>query len=244
METCIKVCNLDSFYGKKKALDDLSFELEQGKCLGILGSNGAGKTTLIRNIMGVIPPKEGKVFTLGMDASKSFTKIGSLSGYLPEGSSVFLNMRLNDYLMFCAKLRELDNPQEAVDRVIEMMELTDEKNTKLRKFSKGMIQKAKIASAIVHRPKLLILDEPTDGLDISTTNAFVKYINDFVADGLTVIICSHLPDVIDNVCTDILFINKGKKCFEGTKEEFLKLGSGSISSAYQALYDYTRGSKN
>jgi ABC-2 type transport system ATP-binding protein len=242
VETCIKICNLDCYYGKKKALDSFSFEIEQGKCLGILGPNGAGKTTLIRNIMGVIPPNKGVVYTLGLDASDSFVEIGRLSGYLPEGSSVFMNMTLYEYLLFYAKLREVDNPGEAVDSVIEMIELTEEKNTKLKKFSKGMIQKAKIASVIVHNPKLLILDEPTDGLDISTTNTFVEYINGFVEDGLTVIICSHLPDVIDRVCTDILFIDKGTKLFEGSKEEFLKLGDGTVSSAYQAIYD-KRGEK-
>ncbi len=243
METCIKVSHLDCYYGKKKALDDFSFEIEQGKCLGILGPNGAGKTTLIRNIMGVIPPKKGQVITLGYDASECFTKIGSISGYLPEGSSVFMNMTLYEYLLFFARLREVENPEGAVAAAIETVELTDERNTKLRKFSKGMIQKAKIASVIVHNPKFLILDEPTDGLDISTTNTFIKYINEFVKKGLTVIICSHLPDVIDRVCTDILFIDSGHNLFCGTKEEFLKQGDGSVSSAYQNVYDRRRAQK-
>ena len=240
MESCLMVSGLNSYYGKKKALENLSFATEQGKCLGILGPNGAGKTTLIRNIMGVIPPEKGTVTTLGYDASEAPNEIGRLTGYLPEGSSVFMNMSLYNYLMFFAKLRVVENPEAAVESAIEMIELTEEKNVKLRKFSKGMIQKAKIASVILHSPKLLILDEPTDGLDISTTNTFVKYINDFVKGGMTVIICSHLPDVIDRVCTDILFIDKGTNLFYGSKEEFLKQGDGTISTAYQAIYDRGR----
>ncbi len=237
MDTCIKVNGLNYSYGKKKALDSLSFEMGQGKCLGILGPNGAGKTTLIRNLMGVIPPAPGVIQTLGFDASTSSEKICELSGYLPEGASVFLNMTLYKYLEFFAKLRGVKHIDKAIMSVIELMDLTEEKNTKMKRFSKGMLQKAKIAAMIVHTPKLLILDEPTDGLDIATTTTLVNYINDFVKAGMTVIICSHLPDVIDRVCTDILFINKGKQIFFGAKEEFLSKGQGSVSSAYQSILD-------
>lgn len=241
METCVKVTNLECYYGKKKALSNVTFEIEKGKCLGILGPNGAGKTTLIRNIMGVIPPEKGRVTTLGYDAFESKDNICALSGYLPEGASVFMNMTLYKYLTFFAKLRGVSNTDEAVMSVIRLMDLEDEKNVKLKKFSKGMIQKAKIAAVIVHKPLLLILDEPTDGLDIATTNILVNYIKSFVEEGLTVLICSHLPDIIDRVCTDIIFINKGSQIFFGTKKDFLSMGEGDVSSAYQAILDGKEG---
>ena len=237
MDTCVKVSGLSYSYGKKKALDNLSFELEQGKCLGILGPNGAGKTTLIRSLMGVFPPSPGVIQTLGYDAAISREKISELSGYLPEGASVFLNMTLYKYLEFFAELRGVEHVDKAVTSVIELMDLTEEKDAKLKKFSKGMLQKAKIAATIVHAPKILILDEPTDGLDIAATNTLVKYMNGFVSAGMTVLICSHLPDVINRVCTDILFINKGKQIFFGKKEEFLSKGQGDVSSAYQNILD-------
>ncbi|MCR5638968.1 MAG: ABC transporter ATP-binding protein [Lachnospiraceae bacterium] len=237
MEMCVKVTGLECYYGKKKALSDINFSLEKGKCLGILGPNGAGKTTLIRNIMGVIPPKKGKVNTLGFDASENEEEICAFSGYLPEGASVYMNMTLYKYLTFFAELRCVDNADEAVMNIIKFMELEDEKDTKLKKFSKGMIQKAKIAAVIVHKPRLLILDEPTDGLDISATCVLVNFINGFVKDGLTVLICTHLPDIINRVCTDILFINKGKQLFFGTKQDFLSKGDGDVTSAYQVILE-------
>ncbi len=237
MEICIKVSGLECSYGKKKVLNNVSFEVEKSKCLGILGPNGAGKTTLIRNIIGVIPPEKGIVNTLGFDASEAKDSICAFSGYLPEGASVFLNMTLYKYLTFFAGLRCVENVHEAVMEVIKLMDLSDEKDVKLKKFSKGMIQKAKIAAVIVHKPELLILDEPTDGLDIAASNMLVNYINDFVKEGLTVLICSHLPDIIDRVCTDILFIHKGTQLFYGSKSDFLSKGKGDVSSAYQAIID-------
>jgi len=220
-EKAIWVNQLSTYYGKKKILRNISFELDKGECLGILGPNGAGKTTLIRSMMGVLPDYEGQMKILGYAPKKSSDEISRLAGYLPEGTSVYSNMDLVTYLTFFAKLRDAKQPEKTACEAIELVGLQDYAGEKLAKFSKGMIQKAKIAAAILHKPEFLILDEPTDGLDMATTTALLDYLQELKEKGMTIVICSHLPNVIRHICSSILLMNEGTIGFFGGVEEFI-----------------------
>src|ERR1051326_4765704 len=163
----IKVENLVKLFGTKRAVDGISFCVERGEVLGFLGPNGAGKSTTMRMITGFIPPSDGKVSVGGFDVATDPIKAKRLLGYLPENAPVYVDMTVRSFLSFCAELSGLhgDACKKAINRVIEMCFLEPVLHQSVDTLSKGYRHRACLAQSIIHDPEVLVLDEPTDGLD-------------------------------------------------------------------------------
>ena len=162
----IKVQNITKLYGSQKALDDVSFEINSGEIVGFLGPNGAGKSTMMKIMTGFIPPSQGDVFINGKSILENSLEVRKIVGYLPEHNPLYLEMYVKEYLQFMASIH-LPKKQlkSRVKEIIELTGLTVEQNKKLGSLSKGYRQRAGLAQALIHDPEVLILDEPTTGLD-------------------------------------------------------------------------------
>ncbi len=205
----IEVKNLTKYYGRFKAIDNISFEVQKGKILGILGPNGAGKTTVMNIISGYKQASTGNVIVAGIDVDKAPQKVACHIGYLPENPPLYSYMRVKDFLKFCAKIRKVTKTEDAVNYAMEATNISDRKNDFISSLSKGYKQRVGLASAILHKPDILILDEPTVGLDpkqiIETRNLIKHFTNSH-----TVILSTHILSEVQILCTHVAIMNSGK----------------------------------
>jgi len=209
----LEVKNISKSFASLKAVDDVSFSIEEGDVLGLLGPNGAGKTTTIRMIMNIIVPDSGSV-TLLKNSEENST---NLIGYLPEERGIYRKMKLVDVLLFLAKLKEMKmhDAKEQIDYWLERLDLIKWKKKKIEELSKGMQQKLQFIATILHKPKLLILDEPFLGLDPINTNLIKEIILELKAGGTTIIFSTHQMESAEKLCNKIILINKGKVILSG-----------------------------
>ncbi|HVN15014.1 MAG TPA: ATP-binding cassette domain-containing protein [Anaerolineales bacterium] len=214
----IRVNGLTKDYGSRRAIDHLTFEAEQGEILGFLGPNGAGKTTTMRILTGYMPPTDGEAVVAGYDVMSESIEVRRRVGYLPETVPLYTDMGVFDYLKFMADLRHLPDGEERADEVLEMVGLVDRANSMIGKLSKGMRQRVGLAQALLHRPEVLILDEPTIGLDPGQVVEVRKLIQD-VGKERTVLLSTHILSEAQNICDRVLIINKGKIVAEDTPEK-------------------------
>ncbi len=211
----IKVSDLTKNYGARRAIDGLNFEARQGEILGFLGPNGAGKTTTMRILTGYMPPTSGNVNIAGFDVFKESLEVRKRVGYLPETVPLYTDMTVFDYLKFMADLRHIPNGDEVVDETLEMVGLEDRSEGYVGNLSKGMRQRVGLAQALLHRPEVLILDEPTIGLDPVQIIEVRNVIRE-VGKERTVILSTHILSEAQQMCDRILIINKGKIVVEDT----------------------------
>lgn len=209
----IEVRNVSKFYGNFLALDDISFEIGAGEIVALLGPNGAGKTTTMRILTGFMPPTKGDVKIDGMDISEDASKVKSLIGYLPENPPVYPELTVREYLSFIAEIKgvEKNRINERVDQSIEMADLKNRKNTMIGFLSKGLKQRVGIAQSIVNSPKVLVLDEPTVGLDpvqVVEMRSFIKGLAS--REKRTIILSTHLLTEAQEICEKAIIINNGK----------------------------------
>ena len=205
--------DVSRFYGKFKALDKISFAINKGDIVALLGPNGAGKTTTMRILTGFLPPSEGKTSIDGMDIFDEPETVKTMLGYLPENPPLYPELTVLEYLRFVAELRRV--PKESIDknvnRAIDMTDLGDRRNTMIGYLSKGLKQRAGIAQAIVNSPKVLVLDEPTVGLDpvqvIDIRNLIKKLAHE---ENRTVILSTHILAEAAEICSKAIIINNGK----------------------------------
>jgi len=222
----IKVSNLTKDYGPRRAVYNLSFSVEKGEIVGFLGPNGAGKTTTMRILSGYMPPSSGKVEIGGYDILDESIKARQIIGYLPETVPLYTDMTVFDYLKFMGQLRKVKHIDDRVDEVLDMVHLEDRADSLISRLSKGMRQRVGIAQALVHKPEVLILDEPTIGLDpaqIIDVRAIIKEIGK----EHTVLLSTHILSEAQNVCDRVLIINKGQIAAEDTTEHLQSLLTGS-----------------
>jgi len=223
----IEVKNLVKKYGKTTALNGISFELEEGEIVGILGPNGAGKTTLLRVIVDFLNPTSGSVVIDGLDVAKSKfkQKIKNRIGYLPEHTPLYNDMTVSEYLEFIGKMQEIDNERldEKIANVVEKCGLKEKKNAEISTLSKGYKQRTGIAQALIHDPKIVILDEPTTGLDPNQRIEIRELIKE-IGKSKTVILSSHILSEVQATCSRVLIINKGGIVADGTPEELERKG--------------------
>jgi len=223
----IEVKNLVKKYGKTTALNGISFELEEGEIVGILGPNGAGKTTLLRVIVDFLNPTSGSVVIDGLDVAKSKfkQKIKNRIGYLPEHTPLYNDMTVSEYLEFIGKMQEIDNERldEKIANVVEKCGLKEKKNAEISTLSKGYKQRTGIAQALIHDPKIVILDEPTTGLDPNQRIEIRELIKE-IGKSKTVILSSHILSEVQATCSRVLIINKGEIVADGTPEELERKG--------------------
>ncbi|PWH14617.1 MAG: MFS transporter [Anaerolineae bacterium] len=213
----IRVNELSKTYGLRKAVDNISFEARQGEILGFLGPNGAGKTTTMRILTGYMPPSSGEAIVAGYDVVNESLEVRKRVGYLPETVPLYTDMTVFDYLKFMADLRHLPNSEERVEETLEMVGLLERAEGYIGNLSKGMRQRVGLAQALLHRPEVLILDEPTIGLDPAQIIEVRNIIRE-VGKERTVMLSTHILSEAQQLCDRILIINKGKIVAEDTPE--------------------------
>lgn len=201
-------------YDKHVAVDKVSFNVPEGRIFGLLGPNGAGKTSLIRIITTITRADEGRVFLAGEPInSRTPTKIG----YMPEERGLYKKMKVGEHLMYLAQLKGLSkrDAKAAIETWFDKFEITDWWNKKVEELSKGMQQKIQFIATVIHRPKLLILDEPFSGLDPINTNLIKDEIYQLKQEGISIIFSTHRMEQVEEVCEEIVLINKGKNILQG-----------------------------
>jgi ABC-2 type transport system ATP-binding protein len=224
----IQIENLSKRYGAQKAVDNISFSVKTGEILGFLGPNGAGKSTTMKIITGYLALGDGDVIINGTSLKNSGDEIKKHIGYLPENNPLYLDMPVIDYLAFCAALQGVAMV-EIAGRVREMVKvcgLNVEKHKKIGELSKGFRQRVGLAQAMIHNPEILILDEPTTGLDPNQIVEIRKLIRELGKEK-TVILSTHILPEVEATCDRILIINKGKIVADGTSETLRKQASGT-----------------
>lgn len=205
----IKVNNITKIYGTQRALDDVSFDVNEGEITGFLGPNGAGKSTMMKIITCYIPPTEGIVNVCGYDINENSLEVRQNVGYLPEHNPLYLDMFVKEYLEFIGRLHQLKNIKECVKEMIELTGLQVEQNKKIGALSKGYRQRVGIAQALIHDPKVLILDEPTTGLDPNQL-AEIRNLIKKIGKQKTVMLSTHIMQEVEAICDKVIIINKGK----------------------------------
>lgn len=236
----ITVQNVTRKFGKFKAVDNLSMTVPQGQVLGFLGPNGAGKTTTMRMISGFLTPSEGKIDVCGFDVVENPVQVKQKIGYMPEQASSYPDMTVLSFLNFIAEARSLDGSakEKAVDRVIDEIALSDVLYQTIDTLSKGFKRRVGLAQALVHDPAVLILDEPTEGLDPNQKREIRALIRRIKQDK-AIIISTHVLEEVEAICTRAVIIDKGKIVLDGTPRELLAL-SESHRLLYFLIPDYQR----
>lgn len=205
----IKVKDISKLYGQQKALDEVSFEINRGEIVGFLGPNGAGKSTMMKILTGYLSANQGEVFINDLLLSEHLIKLKSAIGYLPENNPLYLEMYIREFLTFVAKLYGVKNTSGRVEEMIELVGLTQEQHKKIGALSKGYRQRVGLAAAIIHDPDVLILDEPTTGLD---PNQIVEIRNliAHIGKNKTVLLSTHIMQEVEAMCNRAIIINQGE----------------------------------
>lgn len=220
----VEVSNVTKRYGNQLALDDISFSAEKGQVLGFLGPNGAGKTTMMRIITGIIPASSGRVMVNGVDVLEDSLRVRERIGYLPENNPLYTDMYVKEYLRFVAKLYNVKKPGSRVDELVSLTGLDREQHKKIASLSKGFRQRVGLAQALIHDPDVLILDEPTGGLD---PNQILEIRNLIASAGKekTVMLSTHIMQEVEAICDRIIIIKSGKIVANDTRENITGLTS-------------------
>ncbi|MFQ6125983.1 MAG: ABC transporter ATP-binding protein [Candidatus Heimdallarchaeota archaeon] len=215
-QSALRVSNLTKFYGNFKALDSVSFSVEAGWIYGYLGPNGAGKTTTIRTMLGLLRPDEGEVQITGVNPYKNPVQTLQIVGYAPELPNLQTFFNGEQLLDFTGKIFGLSHKvrRDRVKQLLQLVGLKDVKK-KIGKYSKGMVQRLSIAQSLINNPTILIMDEPTIGMDPEATAHFRDLITNFPKEGKTVFISSHLLGEVQRICTHVGVIDKGKIIVDG-----------------------------
>jgi ABC-2 type transport system ATP-binding protein len=213
----IQVESLIKDYGARRALDSISFHANQGEIVGFLGPNGAGKTTTMRILTGYMPPTDGTAVVAGYDVVEESLEVRRRVGYLPETVPLYNDMTALEYLKFMADLRQLPNSEDRAYESLEIVNLDERANSYIGTFSKGMRQRVGLAQALLHRPEVLILDEPTIGLD-PTQVVEVRNVIREIGKDRTVLFSTHILSEAQQICDRVLIINKGQIVAEDTPE--------------------------
>ena len=206
----IHVENISKIYGTQKALDQISFSINEGEIVGLLGPNGAGKSTLMKIITCFIPPTSGNISVYGNNIFDNPLEIRRNIGYLPEHNPLYLEMYVREFLEFAAGIYNLGKQtKQRVEEIIELTGLTKEANKKIGQLSKGYRQRVGIAQALIHDPKVLILDEPTTGLDPNQLEEIRQLIKK-IGEKKIVMLSTHIMQEVEAICSRVIIINSGK----------------------------------
>lgn len=223
----ITVENITKIYGSQKALDQVSFSINEGEIVGLLGPNGAGKSTLMKIITCFIPPTSGNVEVYGNNIFDNPLAIRQNIGYLPEHNPLYLEMYVREFLEFVAGIYNLGKQtKQRVEEIIELTGLTKEANKKIGQLSKGYRQRVGIAQALIHDPKVLILDEPTTGLDPNQLEEIRQLIKK-VGQTKIVMLSTHIMQEVEAICSRVIIINSGKIVADDKTENIHSLQKNS-----------------
>ena len=219
----IEVKNITKKYGSFTAVDNISFKIEEGEIIGLLGPNGAGKSTTMNMITGYIEPTEGEIKVEGYDISKKPKKAKAQIGYMPEGVPLYSDLTVKEFVTYMAELKKVDRKtrKEKVEKIIEQTGLKDVEKKLTRNLSRGYKQRVSMAAALVGEPKILILDEPTVGLDPKQITEIRSLIKE-LGKTHTIILSSHILSEVSQICNKVIIINKGKIVAIDTPENLEK----------------------
>jgi ABC-2 type transport system ATP-binding protein len=219
-QAAIEVKGLDRYFGPIHAVRDISFSVHRGEVLGFLGPNGAGKSTTMKMITGFLEPSSGTVLVNGHDVVDDPIQVKSCIGYLPEGAPSYGEMSVIHFLNFIAEIRGYNGAEKhkRVEDVIKEINLDSVVNQSIETLSKGFKRRVGVAQSILHDPEILIMDEPTDGLDPNQKHEVRNLIKDMAKDK-AIIISTHILEEVDAVCTRAIIIANGKILFDGTPSE-------------------------
>ena len=231
----IKIENLVKSFGPKRAVDDISFTVERGEVLGFLGPNGAGKSTTMRMITGFMPPSAGTVTVGGYEVTESPIEAKRLIGYLPENAASYPDMTVEGFLKFAAELRGLAGQarKKAVQRVIDLCFLDSVLHQSIDTLSKGYKHRTCLAQALIHDPQVLIMDEPTDGLDPNQKHEVRNLIRELGANK-AIVFSTHILEEVDAACTRAIIIDRGRIVANGTPEELRSMSALAGAVTLQA----------
>jgi ABC-2 type transport system ATP-binding protein len=221
----IQVEGFTKRYGQRVAVDNLTFHAERGEIVGFLGPNGAGKTTTMRVLTGYMPASEGKVVVAGYDVFTQSLEARKHTGYLPESVPLYTDMSVWQYLDYMAELRQVPHRDDRVEEVMAAVHMSDRANSIIGNLSKGMRQRVGLAQALVHKPDVLILDEPTIGLDPAQVRDVRELIQEIGKDR-TVLLSTHILSEAQAICNRVLIINKGKIVAEDAPDKLRSRLSG------------------
>jgi ABC-2 type transport system ATP-binding protein len=225
---------LSKRFGEKIALDGVTLEVQQGDLFGLFGPNGAGKTTLLRILTGQLEQDSGTAQVIGLDVRSDPLGVKRLIGIVPEVESPPTYLTAYEYLYFVAKIRKIKNIDKKIDRWFDFFDLQDARDVICRDLSKGMRQKIMLASAFIHEPKLLFMDEPFINLDPIYQRKLREYLLGYVKDGGTVFMCSHLLEIAERLCNRAAIISEGRMVKSGTMAEIVK-GEKTLEDVFLKL---------
>jgi ABC-2 type transport system ATP-binding protein len=233
----LEVTSIAKSFGAIKAVKDISFKVDKGEVLGFLGPNGAGKTTTMRMITGFLPPTSGTAIVCGYDVTKDPVEVKKRIGYLPENAPAYHSMTVMEFLGFAADMRGYHGGEkkDKVDAAVEKCRLQGVRHQSIGTLSKGYRQRACFAQAILHDPPILIMDEPTDGLDPNQKHVVRTMINE-MASQKAIIVSTHILEEVDAVCTRAIIISSGIIVANGTPAELRsRSGTGRLEDIFRML---------
>jgi ABC-2 type transport system ATP-binding protein len=231
--------NLVKKFGKFRALDGLSFEIEEGSIYGFVGANGAGKTTTMKIVAGLLEATSGRVILDGADISQNPNEVKKKIGYMPDFFGVYNDLKVNEYMDFYAGVHGVPrNEREKIsEQLIELVNLSDKKHSYVDVLSRGMKQRLCLARSLIHNPRLLILDEPASGLDPKARVEMKEILKELCGMGKTILISSHILSELSEICTSIGIIEKGRMIASGSVDEIVKKASCNKTIRVSVLGD-------
>lgn len=237
MHTTLSIKNLTKTFGGIDAVKDVSFKAQTGEIIALLGPNGAGKSTLMNMITGYLAPTSGEIEVLGKNISQDALFAKKNIGFLPEGAPLYPDMKVKTFLNYMAELRGLkgSSKKQRLEEVAQIAKITEIMDQKIETLSKGYLRRAGFAQSIISDPEILLLDEPTDGLDPNQKEHMRRLIAD-MKKNKTVLISTHLLDEAESIATRIILINRGQILVDGTLKDILfKAGTDNLEKAFSTL---------
>jgi ABC-2 type transport system ATP-binding protein len=241
----IETQNLVKKYGDKLAVNDVSFTVQGGEVFGFLGPNGAGKTTTIKMIVGLLQPTSGMVKVAGFDVQAQPLQAKAASGYVPDTPNLYAKLSGRELLRFVGDLYNLDRQQVAqrTEELLRVLDLAEAADNTIDSYSHGMQQKASLAAALMHDPRVLVLDEPTVGLDPKSARLIKDLLRQMAERGAAVFLSTHILEIAERMCDRIGIINKGKLVAVGTMAELRSLGKAGEVSLEDIFLGLTGGAE-
>ncbi len=242
-ENLIEARNLTKRYGDKVAVDNISFDVYGGEVFGFLGPNGAGKTTTIKMIVGLLQPTSGTVHVAGYDVQAQARLAKASSGYVPDTPNLYAKLTGRELLRFVGDLYDLDRQQVArrMEELLRMFELINAADDTVDSYSHGMQQKTSLAAALMHDPKVLVLDEPTVGLDPKSARLIKDILRQLADRGAAIMLSTHILEIAERMCDRIGIINKGQLVAVGTMDELRTLDKTGQASLEDIFLNLTGG---
>tara|TARA_E500000178_G_scaffold343078_1_gene389266 strand:- start:268 stop:1002 length:735 start_codon:yes stop_codon:yes gene_type:complete len=240
----IEVRNLHKSFGKVKAVSDMTFEARDGEITGLLGPNGAGKTTTLRMLYSLLPPDEGDIRIDGLDPTRDAMAIKTTLGVVPDSRGLYTRLTARENIRYFGELHNL--PKQTIEERIESLAATLDMgefiDRRTEGFSQGQRVKVAIARAMVHQPQTVLMDEPTNGLDVMSTRALREYIRSLKGSGQSVVLSTHIMQEVAALCDRIVIIAKGKVAATGTVDELIsRSGRDTIEDAFVQLIGSEEG---